>query len=45
MLGASFPRQAVEAVSDLDQGLLSDLLGSLVRKEEGPPGPGRQALT
>ncbi len=33
VLGASFPRQAVEAVSDIDQGLLSDLLGSLVRKE------------
>ena len=44
VLGASFPRQAVEAVSDIDQGLLSDLLGSLVRKG-GPHGPGRQALT
>ena len=33
VLGGSFPRQAVEAISDLDPSLLEDLLSSLVRKE------------
>jgi tetratricopeptide (TPR) repeat protein len=33
VLGESFPRQAVEAVSDLDSGSLGELLGALVRKE------------
>ena len=33
MLGGSFPRQAIEAVSDIDSGDLDELLSSLVRKE------------
>ena len=33
MLGASFPRQAIEAVSDIDPAMLDELLSSLVRKE------------
>jgi tetratricopeptide (TPR) repeat protein len=33
VLGASFARQAIEAVSDIDPPLLDDLLSSLVRKE------------
>ena len=33
VLGASFPRQAIEAVSDIDPVLLEELLSSLVRKE------------
>jgi class 3 adenylate cyclase/tetratricopeptide (TPR) repeat protein len=33
VLGDSFPRQAVEAVTDADPALLDDLLASLVRKE------------
>jgi len=33
VLGASFPRQAVEAVSDIDSAALDELLSSLVRKE------------
>ncbi len=33
MLGASFPRQAIEAVSDVDPADLDELLSSLVRKE------------
>ena len=33
VLGTSFPRHAVEAVSDLDGPLLEELLSSLVRKE------------
>jgi class 3 adenylate cyclase/tetratricopeptide (TPR) repeat protein len=33
VLGGSFPRQAIEAVSDVDSGALDDLLSSLVRKE------------
>ena len=33
MLGGSFPRQAIEAVSDIDPADLDELLSSLVRKE------------
>jgi len=33
VLGSSFPRQAIEAVSDIDSGDLDELLSSLVRKE------------
>ena len=33
MLGGSFPRQAIEAVSDIDPAELDELLSSLVRKE------------
>ncbi len=33
VLGGSFPRQAIEAVSDIDSGDLDELLSSLVRKE------------
>ena len=33
VLGGSFPRQAVEAVSDIDPAELGELLSSLVRKE------------
>src|SRR5208283_3553881 len=33
VLGASFPRQAIDAVSDTDPSSLDDLLSSLVRKE------------
>ena len=33
VLGSSFPRQAIEAVSDLDPADLDELLSSLVRKE------------
>ena len=33
VLGGSFPRQAVEAISDTEPGQLEDLLTSLVRKE------------
>ena len=33
VLGASFPRQAIEAVSDVDPADLDELLSSLVRKE------------
>jgi class 3 adenylate cyclase len=33
VLGGSFPRQAIEAVSDADPGGLDELLSSLVRKE------------
>ena len=33
MLGGSFPRQAIEAVSDIDPAQLDELLSSLVRKE------------
>ena len=33
VLGESFPRQAVDAVSDADHGELDDILTSLVRKE------------
>ena len=33
MLGASFPRQAIEAVSDIDRAELDELLSSLARKE------------
>jgi len=33
VLGGSFPRQAIEAVSDIDPSLLEELLSSLVRKE------------
>ena len=33
VLGASFPRQAIEAVSDTDPAELDELLSSLVRKE------------
>ena len=33
VLGASFPRQAIEAVSDTDAADLDELLSSLVRKE------------
>jgi len=33
VLGASFPRQAIEAVSDIDPSDLDELLSSLVRKE------------
>ena len=33
VLGGSFPRQAIEAVSDVDPVSLDDLLSSLVRKE------------
>ena len=33
VLGTSFPRHAIEAVTDLDPSLLDELLSSLVRKE------------
>ena len=33
VLGASFPRQAIEAISDTEPGQLDELLSSLVRKE------------
>ena len=33
VLGTSFPRHAIEAVTDLDPALLEELLSSLVRKE------------
>jgi len=33
VLGGSFPRQAIEAISDIDSADLDDLLSSLVRKE------------
>jgi len=33
VLGASFPRQAIEAVSDIDAASLDELLSSLARKE------------
>ena len=33
VLGGSFPRQAIEAVSDIDPASLDELLSSLVRKE------------
>ena len=33
MLGGSFPRQAIEAISDIDPILIDGLLSSLVRKE------------
>jgi class 3 adenylate cyclase/tetratricopeptide (TPR) repeat protein len=33
VLGGCFPRQAVEAISDIDSGDLDELLSSLVRKE------------
>ena len=33
VLGGSFPRQAIEAVSDIDPAFLDELLGWLVRKE------------
>ncbi|HLN05014.1 MAG TPA: adenylate/guanylate cyclase domain-containing protein, partial [Acidimicrobiales bacterium] len=33
VLGGSFPRQAIEAVSEIDPGELDELLSSLVRKE------------
>ena len=33
MLGGSFPRQAIEAVSDIDPAHLDEILSSLVRKE------------
>ena len=33
VLGGSFPRQAVEALSEIDPALLDELLSSLVRKE------------
>jgi class 3 adenylate cyclase/tetratricopeptide (TPR) repeat protein len=33
VLGGSFPRQAIEAISDTDPGQLDELLTSLVRKE------------
>ena len=33
VMGGSFPRQAIEAVSDIDTADLDDLLSSLVRKE------------
>ena len=33
VMGGSFPRQAIEAVSDIDTADLDELLSSLVRKE------------
>ena len=52
VLGGSFPRQAVEALSEIDPVLLDELLSSLVRKEvltvradKLSPEPGQYAFT